>query len=274
MGLEKSMKFSVITPNYNGERFLEQTINSVISQREDGVNLEYIVVDGGSQDGSLEILEKYRKHIDILVVEKDTGPANAINKGFRKASGDIISWLNGDDIYYPGTVKRVRQLFKEYPKTFFCFGKCPIIDEGGAEIRGAITKFKELFFPLSSRFVFRSINYVSQPSVFFRREIINGEGPFLRENMIAAWDYEFFLRFWQHGPGKLIQGGSVAAFRWYESSISGQNFKVQFREEYEAARKDAGNLAPQTILHFGVRWAIVNTYTVMALARKKRKQDI
>ena len=165
-------------------------------------------------------------------------------------------------------------MFDECPESFFCFGKCPIIDKGGVEIRSAITKFKEFFFPLSSRFVFRSINYVSQPSVFFRREIINGNGPFLNEDLVAAWDYDFFLRFWGYGPGKLIQGDPIAAFRWYETSISGQNFNIQFREEYEAARKDAGLLAPETILHFGVRWAIIAAYSMMALARKKRKQDV
>ena len=251
------MKFSVVTPNFNGARFLEETIVSVISQREQGVNLEYIVVDGESRDGSLEILEKYREDIDVLIVEKDTGPANAINKGFARASGDIVSWLNADDVYYPKTLLRVQNLFEKDPEPFFCFGKCPIIDERGYEIRGAITRFKELFFPLSCRFVFRSINYISQPSVFFRREIINGAGPYIREDMVAAWDYEFFLRFWRQGKGKLIKGEPIAAFRWYESSISGQNFKTQFREELEAAAEDAGRYSLPVLLHHGVRLGIV-----------------
>jgi glycosyltransferase involved in cell wall biosynthesis len=116
------------------------------------VQLEYIVVDGKSTDGSIDILDKYREEIDVLIIEEDTGPANAINKGFARASGDIISWLNADDIYYPGTLKRVAEVMGNSESASFCFGKCPIIDEEGGEIRHGITRFKELFFPISSHF--------------------------------------------------------------------------------------------------------------------------
>jgi len=102
------MKFSVITPNFNGERFLETTIRSVLEQRKDGVFLEYIVVDGNSTDGSLDILKRYEDEIDLLIREDDTGPANALNKGLRNATGEVISWLNSDDIYYPDTLKRLK----------------------------------------------------------------------------------------------------------------------------------------------------------------------
>ena len=93
------MRFSVITPSYNGGRFLEETIKSVLQQRDDGMDLEYIVVDGNSTDNSHEILQKYSSEISILLIENDTGPANAINKGFALATGDVIAWLNADDIY-------------------------------------------------------------------------------------------------------------------------------------------------------------------------------
>ncbi|MCW5212668.1 glycosyltransferase, partial [Desulfobulbus sp. TB] len=103
------MRFSIITPNYNGDSFLEQTLRSVISQPSHGIELEYIVVDGGSTDSSQEILQRYAQDITHTIIEPDTGPANAINKGLQLATGDVLAWLNADDIYYPGTFERVAQ---------------------------------------------------------------------------------------------------------------------------------------------------------------------
>ncbi|KAB2891933.1 MAG: glycosyltransferase [Desulfobulbaceae bacterium] len=263
------MKFSVITPNFNGERFLEETLRSVLSQRMEGVDLEYIVIDGGSTDGSLAIIEKYRSEISHLVVERDTGPANAINKGFALATGDVVAWLNADDLYQPGCLKRVEKCLADDGSAAFCFGGCPIIDANGGEIRRGITSFKAAFFPFSSRFLHQSINYISQPALFFRRSAREKAG-LLREDMVAAWDYEFTLRLWKEGEGRYIPGAPLAAFRWYEGSISGKNFSVQFKEEFEAARNDAGLLSSATILHYGVRWGIVSIYYGMLCMRKLR----
>jgi glycosyltransferase involved in cell wall biosynthesis len=265
------MRFSIITPNYNGAVFLETTILSVLNQKQDDFQLEYIIIDGGSTDGSIEIIEKHRKNIDILLIEKDTGPANAINKGFARATGEVLAWLNADDIYYPDTFIRVKSFMENQKMASFCFGKCPVINERGEEIRRRITRFKELFFPISSRFVFQTINYISQPSVFFRRSNFDGKKPFLREDLVAAWDYEFFLRLWSCGNGGIVPGGPLAAFRWHESSISGQNFNKQFQEEYHLAKCDAGAYAPQASLHFCVRWGIVLAYSIMTQLRKSRK---
>jgi len=97
------MHFSIITPSYNSGRFLEDTLRSIIAQQGAGLEVELIVIDGGSSDQSVEILERYREQISHLVVEKDHGPANAINKGLALSSGEIIAWLNADDLYFPGT---------------------------------------------------------------------------------------------------------------------------------------------------------------------------
>ena len=117
------MRFSIITPNYNGDRFLEQTLASVIRQRDDeDIDLEYIVIDGNSTDRSHEILDQYAADITILVIEDDTGPANAINKGLALATGDVIAWLNSDDLYYSETLKRVKQAMESAPDAAICFG--------------------------------------------------------------------------------------------------------------------------------------------------------
>ena len=261
------MRFSVITPNYNGEAFLEKTICSVLAQRHADIELEYIIVDGQSTDNSLKIIEKYSKEIALLIVEEDTGPGNAINKGFSAATGDVISWLNADDFYYPNALHRVGQMMTRHPEAAFCFGRCPIIDCQGKEIRHWITRFKELIFPLSCRFTFQCINYISQPAVFFSRQAFQHAG-LLNENLVAAWDYDFFLRLWQQGKAVQVHGGPLAAFRWYEASISGQNFQVQFREELECALEDAGQCSIQGMIHSLVRWGIVGIYSLMGKMRR------
>ena len=135
-------------------------------------DMEYIIVDGGSTDGSHAIIDKYRDDIDTIIIEKDSGPADAINKGFSHAKGDIVSWLNGDDIYFPDILGRVYNCFQQHEEASFCFGKCTIIDQHDQEIRSNITKFKEFFFPYSSRFLHQSINYVSQPAMFFKKKYL------------------------------------------------------------------------------------------------------
>jgi glycosyltransferase involved in cell wall biosynthesis len=262
------MRFTVITPNYNGARFLEQTLRSVIGQRGETVELEYIVVDGNSTDGSHEIIEKYTDDISHIIIEQDSGPASAINKGFALATGDVVSWLNADDIYFPGTLERVGRVLDRNPDAALCFGRCPIVDDQGREIRRGITSFKEFFYPFSSRFVFQSINYLSQPALFFNRHAFDQAG-LLREDMVAAWDYDFILRIWRAGRSVQVTGEPLAAFRWHEQSISGRHFKVQFQEEYEAACKDAGRFSLQAFCHFFVRWGIVGMYSLMASSRQR-----
>ena len=250
------MRFSIVTPNYNGEKFLAKTLDSILWQKNEGIDLELIVVDGMSSDGSIKILEKYALNIAHLIIEKDTGPANAINKGFALASGDIVAWLNADDLYFPGALQRVREIFERQEGLALCFGRCPIIDENGVEIRSFITRFKECFFPLSSQFTFQCINYISQPALFFSREAMVQAGA-LREDMVAAWDYDFMLRLWHSGGGAVIPGGPIAAFRWHEQSISGQNYQIQFKEELDAVIAALGRWKMQVLLHHCVRWGIV-----------------
>jgi glycosyltransferase involved in cell wall biosynthesis len=229
------LKVSVVTPNFNGERFLEETIKSVLSQKDQGVDVEYIIVDGGSTDRSLSIVEQYRHGVSHLLCGQDEGPADAINKGLALAGGDILAWLNADDFYLPGALKRVVETMSRHSDKALCFGHCPIVDEEGREIRKGITRFKESFYPLSSRFAIQSINYISQPAAFFRRSAFIDAGP-LRTDLLAAWDYELFLRIWK-------EGGAV--------------------------RADAGFGSLQSMLHLGARWGIVGIYSLMALSRRR-----
>ncbi|MGD9873501.1 MAG: glycosyltransferase family 2 protein [Kiritimatiellia bacterium] len=261
------MKISVITPCRNSGAFIERTLKSVIAQRGAWGELEYIVMDGASTDSTPDILRAYSKDIDVLVSEKDSGPAFAINKGLARATGDILCWLNADDTYFPGALERVAAAFAEHPNAALAFGRCIIIDEYDKEFRRGITNFKHAFFPFSCRFLIQCINYVSQPAMFFRRSAFQKAGA-LNESMKAAWDYEFMLRLWKCGGAAVVPPPALAAFRWHTQSISGQHFRMQFKEEYDAAIADAGRFSLQALAHLFVRWGIVGSYSLMARARK------
>lgn len=244
----------------------------MLAQSSSGVELEYILVDGESSDGSQKIIDKYRSQIDRVVIEPDEGPFDAINKGLKMATGDLLGWLNSDDIYMPDALKRVDQAMTDYPEKALCFGHCPIVDEEGREIRKGITRFKEMFFPFSSRFVIECINYISQPAFFFRRSAYERAGA-LRMDFKAAWDYDLILRLWREGGGVQIPGDPIAAFRWHAGSISGRHFKQQFKEEAEAAAVSAGRFSLQNLIHTGVRWGIVGIYSLMARQRSHASAD-
>ena len=267
------MRISIVTPSYNTGAYIEGTLKSVLMQRgTGGFDLEYIVVDGGSTDGTAGILERYRSELAHLIIEPDNGPASAINKGMRLATGDILAWLNADDRYHPGTLARVAEAFRHHPDRALCFGRCRIVDEEGREIRRGITRCKELLFPFSYRPLIQTVNYVSQPALFFSRHAWQCAGE-LREDMCAAFDYELLLRLWRHGGAIRLGGAPLSDFRWYPGSISGRNFERQFREEWEAAAADAGRFAPQTLLHALVRRGIVACYRDMARRRKAQEGD-
>lgn len=129
----KAVKISIVTPVRNGKRFIRQTVESVLNQQGE-FELEYIVCDGQSTDGTLEILAGYPEC--TVISRKDGGPFHAINYGMDLASGDIGAWLNADDIYLPGTLAKVARCFQEHPGTGWLYGNCPIIDETGGKSAG------------------------------------------------------------------------------------------------------------------------------------------
>lgn len=258
------MKISILTANYNGGRWLARCMDSVLGQElAPGDELEYLFLDGGSTDDSLAIAEARRSRLAAVVSEKDNGPADALNKGFRLATGDLVGWLNADDAYRPGALAAAAAAARAHPAAALFFGKCRIVDEGGMEIRGFPTWVKNACFPFSCRFLVQCINYVSQPSSWFRRSALEAAGGGLRMDFKAAWDYDLTLRLWRQGGGVRIPGGALADFQWHPGSISGSHFERQFEEEWRAAAEDAGRWSPQAGLHWLVRHGIVGCYRVM-----------
>ncbi|NPU85313.1 MAG: glycosyltransferase [Syntrophaceae bacterium] len=179
-------KISVVTPSFNQGRFLEKTILSVLEQ--DYPNIEYIVIDGGSSDGSVEIIKKYEKQLAYWISEPDRGQSHAINKGFERATGDIFGWLNSDDWYHPGALKAVVEGFAAHPEAGALVGGGDYVGENGQLLTTTVRKKVDL----------ESISgwynhYFWQPSCFFRREVWNSCGP-LDESLTLAMDLDLWLK--------------------------------------------------------------------------------
>jgi glycosyltransferase involved in cell wall biosynthesis len=153
---------SIITPSFNQAEFLEDTIKSVLAQ--DYPEIEYLIVDGGSTDGSVEIINKYRSELTWWVSEPDEGQASAINKGMAKANGEIVAWLNSDDLYLPGAVSEVVEVFQANPRVGLVFGDAVTIDANGRPI-------KELVFPEWELEDLIGFRIICQPAVFMKREL-------------------------------------------------------------------------------------------------------
>lgn len=181
---------SIIVPSYNQGTFLERTILSVLNQRYP--NLQLIVIDGGSHDNSVDIIKKYEQYIAYWVSEKDQGQSDAVNKGFRKAKGDIIGWQNSDDIYLPNAFFDMTDAFRQYPEADFVYGNRLDLDAHD-KIMGEtrFTKFSRLVYQ------YDGIS-ISTQSMFFRRSVLSEIG-YLDTSLSFTMDYDWFLRAAIHG---------------------------------------------------------------------------
>lgn len=179
-------KISVVTPSFNQAQFLEETIQSVLDQKYP--NLEYIIIDGGSTDGSVEIIQKYSEHLAYWVSEPDEGQTDALVKGFGRASGDVLCWLCSDDLYEPYTLHEVAEVFVRHPQWQVVYGDSLWIDANGRPIRPK----KEIDF---NHFIWLySGNYLPQPSTFWRRGIYQRVGG-LDARWNLAMDADLWIRF-------------------------------------------------------------------------------
>lgn len=179
-------KISVVTPSFNQAQYLEETIKSVLDQQYP--NLEYIIIDGGSDDGSIEIIQKYSEHLAYWVSEPDEGQTDALIKGFERASGEIMAWLCSDDLYEPYTLREVTETFGRNPHWQVVYGDSLWIDTDGRYIRPK----KEIGF---NRFIWLyEGNYIPQPSTFWRRGIYEQVGGLDRQWDLAM-DADLWIRF-------------------------------------------------------------------------------
>jgi len=180
---------SVITPSFNQARYLEAAIQSVLGQ--DYPRIEFILIDGASTDGSVEIIKKHESGLAYWVSEKDSGQAEAINKGLVRAKGEIVAWLNSDDYYLPKTISEVVKEFEENPDILMVYGDVLAVDEQGQTIN--VLKYKQLSFEDLLCF-----QIIGQPSVFFRRAALEKAG-LLDASLHFLLDHHLWLRIAQQG---------------------------------------------------------------------------
>lgn len=230
--METLPKITVITPSFNQGEFIEQTINSVLSQNYP--DLEYIIMDGGSTDNTLEVLRKYDGRL-LWTSEKDRGQSHAINKGLRIATGEIIAFLNSDDLYEPGSLMKVGTFFMNFPEANWLTGKCRTIDPAGKEIRKGITLYKNAWLKLRSYDVLAVLNYISQPATFWTRKVVRRIGSF-DESLHYAMDYDYWLRV--GSKFKLwVLNDYLASFRIHPSSKAGSSAHAQFDAEFQISKR-------------------------------------
>jgi glycosyltransferase involved in cell wall biosynthesis len=213
---------TIVTPSLNQAGFLEETIRSVLAQ--DYPNLEYAVVDGGSTDGSLAIIERYADRLAWWTSEPDGGQAAALNKAFGRARGEILGWLSSDDTLLPGAVSRVVETLVADPELLLVYGSALFVDEHGREI-----------FPLEARpfdvaeMVRECANHVVQPGSLFRRRALELAGPF-DDDAHYLFDFEFALRIWRAGGKVKSIPDRLATYRVHRGSKSGGGSLLKARD--------------------------------------------
>jgi glycosyltransferase involved in cell wall biosynthesis len=206
------MKFSIVTISFNQVEFLEQALNSVFCQG--GVEKEYIVVDPGSTDGSRELINRHREQIQHVLFEPDAGPADGLNKGFARATGEIFCYLNSDDVFEPGAFRRVAEFLAKYSDVDVVCGHAWVIDETGDQLRRV----------WSDSYVRPLVAYGAaiqiQPSTFIRAEAFHRVGGFNVANRIS-WDSDLLLNLALSGANIRVINEFLSLYRVHSSSITG-----------------------------------------------------
>jgi len=228
------MKISVIIPVFNQVKYIGQAIDSVIKQK--GCEFECIVVDGGSTDGTVDILKKYSKKI-YWKSEKDNGLSNAVNKGLKKATGDIITFIGSDDYYASDDVfLKVEKLFKNNPDWNCLNGNYNIVDPEGRKIQSYVIWYKQFLRNLPFQSLLIGItNFIIQPSTFWRKQLMEKVG-FLDENLKYCMDYDYWLRIIKKNK-IAITNDRLVNYRIHPGSNRGSSYKKLFLEDELVIRK-------------------------------------
>jgi len=227
-------RISVITTNYNGGAYLEQAIRSVLDQEYE--NLEYIIIDGGSTDGSQRIIEKYEKQLAYWESEKDRGFAHAYNKGFSKASGEIFAYLNSDDMYCPWAFEMVGRSFSDIPDMLWLTTLYPMShspEVGFTGLDPAQPFNRELYY---ANFYVGLLQWIQQESTFWRKSLWQKAGGYLDESLNLAIDAELWARFFELTELYAI-ATPLAGFRARPDSKSGLHLPEYLDEMARALQR-------------------------------------
>ena len=214
------MKVSIVTPSFNQGQFLERTIQSVLQQDVEG--LEYIVIDGGSCDNSHTVLEEYRTQLTHLIIEPDEGQADALRKGFLLTTGEVLAFLNSDDVLLPGALEFVQRFFADHPEIDAVYSHRVFIDAQDRVIGFWI-------LPMHSSYFMSRWDFIPQETCFWRRSLMERAGP-VDASYHFALDYELFVRMMK--TGRFARANRfLSAFRRHELSKSTTRYETVGRQE-------------------------------------------
>ena len=213
--MNENTKISIITPSYNQGEFIGQTIQSVLNQTYK--NIEYIIVDGGSNDQTLEIIDKYRNQIDVVISEKDKGQTDAINKGFKLATGELVGWINSDDLLHPDCVEKIVELYHLHPDgSIYYPAVLDCIDRDGKLLYKSLLKIPDRNHLLNKNYS------VHQQGSFYSRNLVKQIG-YLDESIYYCMDLDLWLRLLkENGRIYYYQPHALAAFRIWEDTKTTQ----------------------------------------------------
>lgn len=228
--------FTIVTPTYNALATIRETLASIQTQDYSGP-VEHVVVDGGSTDGTAELLAEEAAAGRLrFVSEPDDGLSDAFNKGVAMATGDLVGWLNADDIYEPGALRSVAAAAEAQPGAEWVVGQCSIMGGSGAASRRAVTAYKDFLLKHYSFGLHLTNNFVSSPATFVRRSVLAEIGA-LDVRFKYSADYDLWLRLGRRGA-PAFASGPVARFRMGEGSLSITGFETQFQEHAQNAREN------------------------------------
>jgi glycosyltransferase involved in cell wall biosynthesis len=228
-------KISIVIPTLNQGQFIKETLESLFAQSYP--NLEIIVMDGVSTDGTLDILRSYGDKL-IWKSERDHGQTQAINKGMRLATGEIVGFLNSDDYLLPGALFSIAAAFS-HPNVLWVSGDYEIVDGAGKPIQSFVALYKRFLRLFSSRWLLSFTNYIVQPSTFWRRELASQIGEF-DESLNYVMDYDFWMRAMQKSRPFILHR-KLSAFRIHQQSKGGSRYEQQFTEEIDVLQRYTHN---------------------------------
>jgi glycosyltransferase involved in cell wall biosynthesis len=261
-----AVSFSIVTPCLNAEATIRETLRSVAGQDVEAV--EHIIIDGGSTDGTLDIVRNAPGSV-VVISEPDDGLSDAVNKGVRMARNDVVGWLNADDLYLPGALSRVADAFAARPDALWATGRCIIVNGQGKQIRRGVSVYKNALLRRWSFPLFLTQNFVSAPATFVRRDAFDLVGEF-EERFRYSMDYDLWLKLGRRSPPIVIDA-PLACFRMAEGSLSMTGFKSQFVEHAQNAREHGAGHPIAVAVNVGMSRVIVLVYRALQLFRTRMR---
>jgi glycosyltransferase involved in cell wall biosynthesis len=215
-------KISIVTVCLNSIDYIEETIKSILNQNYP--NLEYIIIDGGSTDGTFEVVERYKSQLKYFISEKDLGHANALNKGFKKSTGEIMGFLNADDIYMPWTFKTISGIFLNFKDVNWITGIQSFINDKSENVGSGVV-LKNI-----QDFLNNNYQWIQQESTFWKRSLWEKAGGYINEEYKFSIDTDLWTRFFLHE--RLYHLNSIiASFRDHSKCRSNNNHDAMKKEE-------------------------------------------